>query len=155
MSSTSQSVSRPAGAEQPEVLTWRSWPLVDQPRLTWLILVLLVCFGGSVWYLGSSAILALAAVVGLSVTLWSFLLPVHYEIAPIGIRRRVLNRTRLVPWYAIRAYQLRDSGIVLYQHSKADSLELLQSLFVPFPPEGDELLVTVRLYASHAIQLPR
>jgi hypothetical protein len=99
--------------------------------------------------------LAIAAAVGLAVTLWSFLLPVDYEVATQGLRRRVLNRTRVVPWHAIRAYQLRSSGIVLYQRGDPAAVDLLRSMYIPYPPEADELLVSMRQYASHATELPQ
>ena len=53
----------------------------------------------------------------------------------------LLGRTRLVPWHAIRAYQLRPTGIVLYQRSDPGNFDLLRSMFVPYPPDADELLV--------------
>lgn len=106
-----------------------------------------------VWYLGGGWLLAAAVAVGLAVTLWPFLAPVEYEVTALGLRRRVLNRTRLVPWHAIRAYQLGASGIVLYQRSDPATVDLLRSMFVPYPAEADELIVAMRQYASHATEL--
>jgi hypothetical protein len=100
-------------------------------------------------------VLSLAATGGLAATLWSFLLPVDYEIASQGLRRRVLRRTRLVPWHAVRAYQLRPTGVVLHQRSDPGAVDMLKSMFVPYPSDADELLVAMRQYASHAVELPQ
>ena len=95
------------------------------------------------------------AAVALLIALWSLWLPVEYEVASQGLRRRVLNRTRLVPWHAIRAYQLRPTGVLLYQRGDPASLDVLRSMFIPFPSDADELLTMLRHHASHAIELPQ
>jgi hypothetical protein len=59
-----------------------------------------------------------------------------------------------VPWQAIRAYQLRPTGILLYQTPDPSTLDLLRSLFVPYPADEDEMLVAVRSYLPHATELP-
>jgi hypothetical protein len=153
MTSTSRSIKQPIRPEQEEALVWRFWPLVDGRRWSWLIVVVLASVAGGVWYLGGGWVLAFAAAAGLGVTLWSFWLPVSYEAASLGLRRRVLNRTRLVPWHAIRAYRLRPTGVVIYQRSDPGIVEALRSMFIPFPPEADDLLVAMRQYASHAVEL--
>jgi hypothetical protein len=153
MTSTSRSIKQPVRPEQEDLLAWRSWPLVDARRWSWLVLVVLASVVGGVWYLGGGWMLAGVAAAALGVTLWAFWLPVDYEVASLGLRRRVLNRTRLVPWHAIRAYQLRSTGIVIYQRSDPGIVDMLRSMFIPFPPEADELLVAMRQYASHAVEL--
>jgi hypothetical protein len=152
MTSTSRSTA-PARPEKSDTLYWRSWPLVERRPWSWLAIVFLASVGVGVWYLDGGWMLAAAAAVGLALTLWEFLLPVDYEVASQGLRRSVLNRTRLVPWHAIRAYQLRPTGIVLYQRSDPGTIDMLRSMFVPFPSEADELLVAMRQYASHATEL--
>jgi hypothetical protein len=137
------------------MLTWRSWPLLDRPRSSWIVPAILASVAVGVWYVGGGWVLAVVALAGLATAFWSFLLPIEYEVGAMGLRRRVLNRTRLVPWHAIRAYQLRPSGIVLYQRSDPEAVDLLRSMFVPFPPDADELLVAIRQYASHAVELPQ
>lgn len=133
--------------------SWRSWPLADGPRTSWLVPVVIACTGIGVVYEGGGWILAVVAAAGLAVTLWPFILPVKYEVTSLGVRRRVFNHMRLVPWHAIRAYQLRPTGIVLYQRSDPSTVDLLRSMFIPYPVDADELLVAVRQYASHAIEL--
>jgi hypothetical protein len=90
----------------------------------------------------------------LAATLWQFLFPVTFEISSVGIRRQALRRTRLVPWHAVRAYQLRQNGIVLFQRQDPIAIDYLRSIFVPNPPDEDELLRAVRLNLSHVVELP-
>jgi hypothetical protein len=85
---------------------------------------------------------------------WKYLLPVTYEFCSLGVRRYTLRRMRLVPWTAIRAYQLRPTGIVFFRRSDPTPVDLLSSLFVPYPSDEDEAVVTVRLNLPHATELP-
>jgi hypothetical protein len=154
MTSTTRNTIRPAQAERGVALIWHVWPIADNRRRSWLIVPILLALGLSIWLFTGAFLLAVAAPLGLAATLWQFFLPVEYEVAAHGLRRRVLGRTRLVPWHAIRAYQLRPSGVVLYQRGDPSRLDLLQSMFVLYPPEADELPLALRHYASHAAELP-
>jgi hypothetical protein len=107
-----------------------------------------------VWWLGGGWLLGLLAVAAIALALWQFLLPVTYEICSLGVRRYALGRMRLVPWSAIRAYQLRSTGVVFFQRSDPTAIDLLSSLFVPYPTDEDEVVVAVRLYLAHAAELP-
>ena len=155
MGSTLRSLERTAGNELSLAATirWRAWPLVDHPRWSWLVPVGIVAIGGEVGRLGESWLLALAAMAAMAATLWQFLFPVTFEISSLGIRRQAFGRTRLVPWHAIRAYQLRTSGIVLFQRPDPIAVEYLRSWYMPNPPDEDELLCAVRVYLSHAAKL--
>jgi hypothetical protein len=110
--------------------------------------------GGIAAYLSSSWLMGLAAAAGLSATLWQFLLPVAYEIHSLGVRRQALGRTRLVPWHAIRSYQPRTTGVVLYQRPDPTKVDLLRSMFVPYPADEDEMLCALRQHLQHAVELP-
>jgi hypothetical protein len=155
MGSTTRTKTPPVRPEETVTLAWRVWPLADKRRWSWLVLVVIAGVGAGVWYLGGGLLLAIVATCGLAATLWQFFLPVEYEVAPHGLRRRVVGRTRLVPWHAIRAYRLRPAGVVFYQRSDPGNFDLLRSLFIPYPPDADELLCAVRRHASHATELPQ
>jgi hypothetical protein len=142
-------------SESSSTLSWRSWPLVDSRRWSWLVPLAVLGVGAGVSYLGGGWLLALAVVAGLGVTLRHFVLPIDYEITSLGIRRRTMRRSRLVPWHAVRAYQLRPTGVVLYQRHDATKLDLLRSMFVPYPDEPDELLIAIRSQLSHAVEMPQ
>jgi hypothetical protein len=105
-----------------------------------------------VWYLGGGWPLAVMFAAGAAITLWQFLLPVTYEISSLGIHRQAFGRTRLVPWHAIRAFRLLSTGVVLFRRADPIAVDYLGSLFVPYPPDEDDLLYAVR-HLPHAVDL--
>src|SRR5688572_10776289 len=109
MPSTFPSTVKPLneGERETATLRWRSWPLVDHPHWSWLPLAGCAVVGGTVAYLSESWLLGIAAAAGLAATLWQYFVPIHYEISSHGLRRATLGRSRLIPWHAIRAHELR------------------------------------------------
>jgi hypothetical protein len=156
MGSTVRSISHTVGAETPAPapIHWRSWPLVDNPRWSWLVLLVVLLTGAFVWWLGGGPLVGLVAIAVLAASLWQFFVPVSFEITPMGVRRIAWRRMRLVPWQAVRAYQLRSSGVVFLQRPDPTAIDFLTSLFVPYPSDEDEVVVAVRLYLSHAVEVP-
>jgi hypothetical protein len=155
MGTTTRTKLSPAREVETPVIRWRVWPLMDNLRWSWAVGGGVLSVGGAVWYSGGDWRLSLAAMAGLSATLWQFFLPVEYEIGPLGLRQQALGRTRLMPWHAVRAYQLRSSGVVLYPRDEPTKADLLRSLFVPYPADADELLCAMREHLSHAAELPQ
>jgi hypothetical protein len=135
------------------VLRWRSWPLAENPSWSWLVPAAIVGTGFLIWSVGGGWLLAVLSAIGATITLWQFLLPVTYEISALGVHRQAFRRTRLVPWQAVRALRLRPTGIVLFRRTDPIALDLLGSLFVPYPPDEDDLLYAVRQYVPHAVDL--
>jgi hypothetical protein len=133
---------------------WRSWPLADHWRWSWLLPVGILGVGAMAAWLGGGWLVGIVAVGALAVATWQFLLPVTYEICSLGVRRYALGGMRLVPWSAIRAYQLRSTGVVFFQRSDPTKVDLLNGLFVPYPNDEDEVVVAVRLYLPQAVELP-
>jgi hypothetical protein len=156
MGSTVRSLIRDAESETSTAATirWQSWPLVDHPRTSWLLPAAIGGVGALVWILGGGVLLTIAAIVALALATWQFLLPVTFEICSLGVRRYALGRMRLVPWSAIRAYQLRSTGAVFFQRPDPANVDMLSSFFVPYPSDEDEMVVAVRLYLPHAVELP-
>ena len=155
MGSTIQSTPPPISLQAGTAsVRWRSWPLVDEPSWSWAVpLGILIVGGFARWY--GSWLVAAAVVAALSVVVWQFLVPVTYEVTSLGLRRYALGRVRLVPWPAVRAYQLRPTGVVFFQNANPTRADQLISLFVPYPDDEDEMLVAVRLYLPHAVEVPR
>jgi hypothetical protein len=153
MGSTFPSTVQPAHSDQ-ITLRWQSWPLVDNARWSWLAIVAIVFVAGIVVVLGGSWLLSVAVAVGLAVSAWQFFVPVYFELTPLGLRRTALGRTRSVPWHAVRAYQLRTTGAVLYQQFDPCTIDLLRSIFLPYPVDEDELICALRHYLPHAVELP-
>jgi hypothetical protein len=137
-----------------ETIRWRSWPLVDHASWSWTALVGMALVGGFVLWMGGSWFLALAIIAALTVIMRQFLVPVTFEVTSLGLRRYALGRVRLVPWQAIRAYQLRSTGVLFVQHPTPTRLDILRGLFVPYPADEDEMLVELRMYLPHATELP-
>lgn len=136
-----------------ESIRWRSWPLVDYAGWSWAAIAGIVLVGVFVLWMGGSWFLTLLIMAALVVVLWQFLVPVSFELTPLGLRRYALGRVRLVPWQAIRAYQLRSTGIILFQHPTPTKIDVLNGLFVPYPADEDEMVVAVRMYLPHATEL--
>lgn len=157
MGSTVRSIGRPdeeESAAPSATIRWRNWPLADEWHWSWLLPLGILGVGAAVAWLGDGWLVGLVAVGTLAVAMWQFLLPVTYEVCSLGIRRYALGRMRLVPWSAIRAYQLRSTGVVFFQRSDPTAIDLLNSLFVPYPSDEDEVVVAVRLYLPQAVELP-
>ena len=155
MGSTIRSSTPPVQSQQLATgsLRWRSWPLADHLAWSWLVPLAILMVGFFVFWLGGGWFLAILASGALAVTLWQFICPVSYEVTSLGLRRHALGRIRLVPWQAIRAYQLRATGVALFQRSDPTAADCLGSLFVPYPSDEDELLVAMRLYLPSAVEL--
>ena len=156
MGSTVRSLTKQLEAESSSSVTirWRSWPLADSWRWSWLLPAGILCVGAAVTWIGDSWLIGLVAAAALALTLWQFLLPVTYEICSLGVRRYAFGRMRLVSWSAIRAYQLRATGVVFFQKADPTTVDRLSSLFVPYPNDADEVVVAVRLYLPNAVELP-
>jgi hypothetical protein len=127
--------------------------MAEHARWSWLVPVGVVAVGGAVAY-AAGPVWGVAVAVALLLTLWQFLLPVDYEISPAGCSRQVFGRERLALWGAVRSYQARATGIVLFRRPDPAAIDALGCWFVPYPPDRDEMLAMVRQYLQHAVELP-
>jgi hypothetical protein len=155
MSSTVRSTMPPLPpqAVSAGTLRWRSWPLVDWPAWSWVVPLVILLVGVWIYFAGGGWLLVIGAILALATSLRTFLLPTTFEVATLGLRRRTLGRVRIIPWQAIRSYQRRPSGVFLYHNAAPTPLDLLNGLFVPFPDDPEELLIALRLYLPHAIDV--
>jgi hypothetical protein len=127
---------------------------VEHKRWSWLVVFAVLAVGGACSYFTDSLLPGLFVVVGLSATLWQFFAPVRYAIDSLGIRRSALGRARHVAWPTVRAYQLRPTGVLLFQRPDPIAIDLLRSMFIPYPADEDEILCALREHLSHALELP-
>jgi hypothetical protein len=141
-------------AAGPQVLRWRNWPLAQGSWGAWAIVLGIAAAGIGVGLASASAWLGVAAGGALAVTLWQFLLPADYEVNPVGFSRQVVGFRRLVPWQAVRSFQPRAAGIVLFQCDDPAPIDALRSEFLPYSSDEDETLCAVRQYLRHASELP-
>jgi hypothetical protein len=155
MPSTFPSTIKPPNEDDRKATTlrWRTWPLVDHARWSWLPLAGCAAVGGTVAYLSESWLLGFAGAAGLAATLWQYFVPTHYEIGSQGLRRTALGRSRLVPWHAIRAHQLRTNGVIFYQRPNPTTLDLIRGVFLPFPANEDDVICSLRQNLSHTVEL--
>jgi hypothetical protein len=116
MGSTVRSLTQQVEVESSQLATirWRDWPLANDWRRSWLLPAGILCVGALVGWLGGGWLIGLVAIAAIALAMWQYLLPMTYEINSQGIRRYALGRMRLVPWTAIRAYQLRSTGVVFF-----------------------------------------
>lgn len=136
------------------VVRWRCWPLVDQRAWSWIVPLLLVLTALIVgWWDGGLFLAIFVSGVGLT-CLRSFLFPVSYELSATGLQRRAFGRLRLIPWQAIRSYQLRTSGVLCFRRDRPTLLDLPGSLFIPFPTDADDVVSALMQYLSRANELP-
>jgi hypothetical protein len=133
---------------------WRSWPLVDSWKWSWVAPVGVLLVAAFTYYVGDSLIMSILAVVALLIAVRSFFFPTTYEITPFGIRRKTIRQIRLIPWTAVHAHQFRRTGLLLYHRTDPTPLNIIGSLFVPYPADTDELVVAARLYLPHSTELP-
>jgi hypothetical protein len=156
MGSTFPSIVQSTRADQsaPVTIRWRCWPLIDYRPWSWPVIFGILAVTGLVAYIGTSWSMATVTGAALAATLWQFFVPVDYELGSLGVKRTALGRTRLLPWHAVRAYQLRSAGVVLYQHAVPINIDVLRSVFVPYPAEEEELICALRQHLTHAVELP-
>jgi hypothetical protein len=156
MGSTFPSALRIAPPSEPTIstLTWRSWPLVDRARSSWVIVVGVLAVGVFAWYASESLLLGVLALAAVAITLWQFFVPVWYEIGPLGLGTSALGRSRLLAWHAVRSYQLRPSGVAFHRRAQPAPIDALRSTFMPFPADADDALLALRAYLPHALELP-
>jgi hypothetical protein len=115
----------------------------------------IVAAGGLVVYLAESWLLGTLVGFGLTATLREFFVPVGYEVDSLGLRRKMLGRARVTPWHTIRSYRLRPTGVILFQRPDPIAIDLMRSVFVPYPADEDEALCALRQHLPHAVELPQ
>jgi hypothetical protein len=157
MGSTIRSLTSPSEPQLVSAgsLRWRTWPLVDRIAWSWLLPLGMGLVGLFVYWTGSSLLLAIGAMIAFATALWPMWLPITFEVTSLGLRRKTPRRIRLIPWTAIRSYQLRSTGAMLFQQPESSAIGIANGLFVPYPHDPDELVVALRLYVPHAVELPR
>lgn len=97
----------------PPPLSWRSWPVADEP---WQQASLAVVVGGTVAMIvytsGSVAWAALAALAE-CVAAWRFFVPVIYEVNALGFSEHRFGKMRRIAWSAIQMAETGRQGVLL------------------------------------------
>ena len=138
-------------------LRWRHWPL--RAYWPWSLLVPLgiVAAGIVVSVVCGQAVPGVLAGLVLVWSLVRFLLPQEYIAHSGGFQRLWFGRVgaeRIRSWQALRAYQLRATGLALFDRFPRVPLHVLRGQFLPYGNDPDELLCAIREFAPHAEELP-
>jgi hypothetical protein len=132
----------------PEEVTLSSWGLRDLGWYGWanlLLAAVVACAVGWLtgWPLAGWGVLAL-----LLLSLWRFWLPIRFELGPHGITQTVLSRTTIIPWTAIRSYEVRRKGVLLFADAVLTPLSPLRALYLPWAGDREQVLGHIEYYLT-------
>ncbi len=130
----------------PEEITLWHWPLRDRKVGAWLALVVPLLAGISIawrfdqWWAG--------VIVGLLgyATIWRTLLPMQITLGATGIKERCLGFERRIPWTAIRSYEVRRHGVLLFPDERLTRVAPLRGLYLHWGQQRYEVLEVVEYY---------
>lgn len=130
----------------PEELTFRHWPLRDRGLGAWLALIvplaagLVIAWRFEQWWAG-----VLVGLVGYAVS-WRTWLPSQITFGSTGITERCLGLERRIGWTAIRSFEIRRHGILLYPDERLTRAAPLRGLYLHWGPHKEEVLDVVEYY---------
>ena len=139
----------------PEDLVWQIWGLRDLGWFGWLNLLLAAVVGYGVGWLTGWPAAGAGVFVVLLLTLWRFWLPMRVELTSQGISQTVLGRTRRIPWTAVRNYQVRTRGVLLFPDLVLTPLSPLRGLYLPWGLHKEQVLSHVEYYLNTWTQAER
>jgi hypothetical protein len=119
-------------AQSPAPFAWRSWPVVDEWRRTWLIAATVALISLVIGIATGRFDLALLALGVQAAVLWRLWLPIHYEINARGIEQRIFRRTVKTPWTAIRRHELRRDGVLIFREADARPFDAWRGVYLPW-----------------------
>jgi hypothetical protein len=128
-----------------EVNLWH-WPLRDRRLGAWvamgvpLIAGLLIAWRFEQWWSG-----VIVGLIGYAV-IWRNWLPVQVTLSATGIKERCLGFERRINWTAIRSYEIRRHGVLLFPDDKLTRVAPLRGLYLHWGTQKDEVLEVVEYY---------
>lgn len=130
----------------PEEVQFWHFPLRDRGLGAWLAMLvplaagLLIHWRFEQWWFG-----VLVALVGYA-ALWRNWLPIHVSLSAAGIRERCLGIERRIGWTAIRAYEIRPYGLLLFPDDRLTRVAPLRGLYLHWGNRKAEVLAVVDYY---------
>jgi len=116
--------------QAPEEVTIDDWPLRDRPMGASLAVTLAAGLAWlAVWATGN-VVVGAAIGVALLLTLWRTWLPMRYQLGSGGIVQTVLGWRRRIPWMAIRRYEPRSDGVLLFSDAAVVGFAPLRGLYL-------------------------
>jgi hypothetical protein len=142
-----------------QTLTWERWPLREDPRRWWKLLLvgLVVLAVGAVLVVSLPLTAAIALGLALVVTLWPYLLPRQYEVGEEGVSLRQGFYSARRGWQEVESCRKLAGGFLLPLRPRAGTRtprpNLLfpgsKELFLPFPLEPENLRLLESLLSRH------
>lgn len=134
----------PAGGDGEENLVWRVHPLVERPRASLVLALLLGGILGVIgWTFPEPGWVLLSAVV-LFAALAKYFLPTTYRFDMEGIEVQFLGVRRKYRWDVFRRCEAGSNGVFLSPFPRPHRLDNFRGLFVLCGARRDEVLDFVR-----------
>jgi hypothetical protein len=130
----------------PEEVQLTVWPLRDRGLGAWVALVLplvaglLVAWRFEQWWAG-----VIVGLIGYA-AVWRAWLPVQVTLGATGINERCLGWERKINWTAIRTYEVRRHGVLLYPDERLARVAPLRGLYLHWGSRKDDVLDVVEYY---------
>lgn len=130
----------------PEEITLWQWPLRDRGLGAWLAMAapllagLLIAWRFEQWWAGVPV-----GVIGY-IALWRNWLPVQVTLNATGIQERCLGFERRINWTAIRSYEIRRHGVLLFPDERLTRVAPLRGLYLHWGRHREEVLEVVEYY---------
>lgn len=149
--STASTVTRyygPAWDEDPPLLEWDEWPIRDHPLMAIAFGLILLGTSVLVFVVTGRLLWTVLADAFLVASFARALLNATYRMGPYGVERLVFGRLQRIPWRAIRAVQVVDQGVFLFDTRQPCGVDALRAVFVPFGPHRDAVLARLEFYLA-------
>ena len=135
-----------SSARAPAVVSVRSWPMVDEGLGGALPLIVAAIVAIVVGAATQKPVAGWLAYSLLALCAWRAWLPTRFVVGPEGVRHLVLGRERLVPWSAVRRYQLDQRGVFFLPLEEPAPIDFTRALFVPWGGQRDALEALISLH---------
>ena len=130
----------------PEEVNLRVWPLRSGGWGVWIAMLLplaaglLVAWRFEQWWAG-----VIVGLIGYA-SIWRTWLPVEVTLEATGIRERCLGWERKISWTAIRSYEVRPHGVMLYPDERLARIAALRGLYLHWGARRSEVLDVIEYY---------
>lgn len=141
---------RPPGAgDAAPILAWRVHLFAERPRRGWMAVGIMAVVVAALALSGDTQFIPFALVV-FAITLAPFFLPVHYELTPEGVTRRMALFTTRRKWEEFPSYYHDDEGVKLSTFRTRSRLEPFRGIWLRYGGNRDAVLAYVAAHIGQA-----
>ncbi len=140
---THAKASGPIVLDPPPSVSWRVWPLFNQPLRGAGIMTATALAGLIIYWATGRPQLGLLVTVALLASIWRFFLPSSFELNRYGLNQQRFGQQRRVPWKSIRRHERCQTGVLLLPHTDDCPLDRLRGLFLPWADNRTEVLTHI------------